>query len=50
MRDPSFWDNVKPSNVQNKPVWMDFDDAWVEEVRRGFKACTVFLWYPLYCM
>ena len=26
----------------------DFDDAWVDEVRRGFNACAVFLWYPLY--
>ena len=28
---------------------MTFDDAWVDEVSRGFKACKVFLWYPLYC-
>jgi len=27
---------------------MTFDDAWVEEVRRGLLACKVFLWYPLY--
>jgi len=27
---------------------MTFDDMWVDEVRRGFKACAVFLWYPLY--
>ncbi|KAJ5131649.1 hypothetical protein N7448_005807 [Penicillium atrosanguineum] len=32
----------------NKPEWMTFDDEWVDEVRRGFKACKVFLWYPLY--
>jgi len=25
-----------------------FDDAWVDEVRRGFAACSVFLWFPLY--
>ncbi|KAF8872957.1 peptide transporter PTR2A [Infundibulicybe gibba] len=47
-----FWDNVKPSSVAsrggNKPVWMTFDDQWVDEVRRGFKACAVFLWYPIY--
>jgi POT family proton-dependent oligopeptide transporter len=28
---------------------MTFDDAWVDEVRRGLMACGVFLWYPLYC-
>ncbi len=33
----------------SKPAWMTFGDAWVEEVRRGFLACSVFLWYPLYC-
>jgi len=27
---------------------MTFDDKWVEEVRRGFKACSVFMWYPIY--
>jgi POT family proton-dependent oligopeptide transporter len=27
---------------------MTFDDNWVMEVRRGFHACSVFLWYPLY--
>ncbi|KAN0081888.1 POT family domain containing protein [Elaphomyces granulatus] len=44
-----FWEHVKPSRLgSNKPVWMDFDDQWVDEVRRGFKACKVFLWYPLY--
>lgn len=50
MRDMSFWENVKPSNIpaERRPSWMKFDDQWVDEVRRGFKACTVFLWYPLY--
>ena len=43
------WDQAKPSNIANKPAWMTFDDLWVEEVRRGLKACAVFLWYPLYC-
>jgi POT family proton-dependent oligopeptide transporter len=47
--DREFWDHVKPSRLgDNKPVWMTFDDAWVDEVRRGLKACQVFLWYPLY--
>jgi len=45
-----FWADVKPSNIppERRPQWMTFDDAWVDEVRRGFLACTVFLWYPLY--
>ncbi|KAJ5569355.1 hypothetical protein N7450_011841 [Penicillium hetheringtonii] len=47
--DQVYWDRAKPSNFgENKPAWMDFDDAWVDEVRRGLKACQVFLWYPLY--
>ncbi|KAK5230443.1 hypothetical protein LTR47_007585 [Exophiala xenobiotica] len=47
---PDFWDRVKPSNVpaSQRPGWMTFDDAWVDEVRRGLKACTVFLYLPLY--
>lgn len=51
MNDGTFWDKVKPSNipVEQRPKWMTFDDAWVEEVGRGFAACSVFLWLPLYC-
>ncbi|THH01943.1 hypothetical protein EW026_g848 [Hermanssonia centrifuga] len=47
---PDFWDSAKPSNFtgENRPSWMTFDDQWVDEVRRGFKACAVFLWYPIY--
>ncbi|KAJ3757127.1 PTR2-domain-containing protein [Lentinula raphanica] len=43
-----FWENAKPSRVANKPAWMTFDDHWVDEVRRGLKACAVFVWYPIY--
>lgn len=48
--DGSMWEAVKPSNIQpsQRPKWMTFDDAWVDEVRRGFAACAVFCWYPLY--
>lgn len=51
MHDGTFWDKVKPSMIAaaDRPSWMTFDDQWVDEVKRGFKACTVFLWYPLYC-
>ncbi|EXJ87585.1 POT family proton-dependent oligopeptide transporter [Capronia epimyces CBS 606.96] len=50
LRSATFWEEVKPSHMApgRRPKWMTFDDAWVDEVRRGFKACTVFLWYPLY--
>ncbi len=50
MNDKDFWERVKPSNIlpTERPVWMTYDDAWVEEVRRGIKACTVFLFMPLY--
>ncbi|EGN94531.1 hypothetical protein SERLA73DRAFT_171508 [Serpula lacrymans var. lacrymans S7.3] len=45
-----FWDTAKPSRLaaEDKPAWMTFDDQWVDEVRRGFKACAVFLWFPIY--
>ncbi|KAL4934667.1 putative MFS peptide transporter [Aspergillus undulatus] len=47
-RRADFWERVKPSNVRHKPDWMTFDDLWVDEVRRGVKACGVFAWYPIY--
>lgn len=45
-----FWENAKPSNVEpsRRPAWMTYDDAFVDEVRRALKACSVFAWYPLY--
>lgn len=51
MNADDFWENAKPSKQtgESKPTWMTFDDQWVDEVRRGFKACSVFLWFPLYC-
>ncbi|KAF2200721.1 hypothetical protein GQ43DRAFT_441280 [Delitschia confertaspora ATCC 74209] len=49
MNDGTFWQNVRPSHLgANKPAWMIFDDAWVDEVARGWAACSVFLWFPLY--
>ena len=38
------------AGTEGKPKWMTWDDKWVEEVRRGVKACAVFVWYPIYCM
>ncbi|KAI2467330.1 PTR2-domain-containing protein [Annulohypoxylon bovei var. microspora] len=50
MREPGFFERVKPSKIpkSEQPPWMTFDDHWVDEVRRGFKACSVFVWYPIY--
>lgn len=50
MHDGTFWAAVMPSAIEPalRPAWMTFDDAWVDEVRRGFAACAVFAWYPLY--
>ena len=49
-----FWEAAKPSKVKEidgqRPAWMTFDDHWVDEVKRGFKACSVFAWFPVYCM
>ncbi|KZL67796.1 peptide transporter ptr2 [Colletotrichum incanum] len=44
------WENAKPSNipVAERPGWLTYDDAWVDEVRRGLKACKVFLFLPVF--
>ena len=46
-----FWESAKPSHfkAEDRPSWMTFDDQWVDEVKRGFKACSVFFWFPLWC-
>jgi POT family proton-dependent oligopeptide transporter len=48
--DGTFWEDVKPSHIEasRRPAWMTFDDQWVDEVARGFAACSVFCWIPLY--
>jgi POT family proton-dependent oligopeptide transporter len=45
-----FWDSAKPSRIRadERPAWMTFDDEWVDEVKRGLKACGVFFWFPIY--
>jgi POT family proton-dependent oligopeptide transporter len=49
MNDGTFWQKVKPSYLgANAPKWMNFDDAWVDEVARAWSACSVFNWLPLY--
>ena len=50
LHNGQFWEDVKPSRIppQSRPSWMTFDDAWADEVGRGFRACEVFLWLPLY--
>jgi POT family proton-dependent oligopeptide transporter len=50
LNDGTFWEAVKPSAIEpsRRPSWMTFDDQWVDEVKRGFAACSVFCWYPLY--
>lgn len=50
MNDGTFWTSVKPSRFApgTKPRWMTFDDAWVDELARGFAACAVFCWYPVF--
>lgn len=46
-----FWENAKPSKFtkEQRPSWMKFDDKWVDEVRRGLMACSVFCYFPVYC-
>lgn len=44
------WEVAKPSHVpiEDRPHWMTYDDAWVDEVRRGLMACKVFLFLPIF--
>jgi POT family proton-dependent oligopeptide transporter len=50
LNDGTFWEVIKPSALEpsQRPSWMTFDDQWVDEVKRGFSACSVFCWFPLY--
>lgn len=50
LTDGTMWENIKPSNIpeDQRPSWYNFDDQWVDEVHRGWSACSVFLWLPLY--
>ncbi|KAG7418739.1 POT family-domain-containing protein [Fusarium sp. MPI-SDFR-AT-0072] len=50
LHQDDFWEKVKPSNFshETRPKWMTFDDAWVDELSRGFNACAVFCWYPIF--
>ena len=49
-RKPGFWDPAKPSYYSNgtKPSNITWDDAFVGEVSRTFKACQVFLFFPFF--
>ncbi|CCG84806.1 protein of unknown function [Taphrina deformans PYCC 5710] len=52
MKQADFWERAKPSYFTRSglqlPSYMTWDDQWVDELRRGIKACYVFLWYPLW--
>ncbi|KDQ16329.1 hypothetical protein BOTBODRAFT_54116 [Botryobasidium botryosum FD-172 SS1] len=50
LKADDFWETAKPSSqsIESRPSWMTYDDNWVEEVKRGFKACAVFCWFPIY--
>lgn len=52
MKRDDFWTSVKPSYFESaglpKPIRCTWDDQWIDELRRGVKACAVFCWYPLY--
>jgi len=48
-RKPGFWDPAKPSYYGGqKPGNITWDDAFVGEVSRTFKACKVFLFFPFF--
>lgn len=50
MKADEFWERALPSrvSVENRPAWMTYDDQWIWETRRAFKACQVFSLLPLY--
>jgi len=50
MHDGTFWSSIAPSQYTDatRPKWMDFNDQWVDEVRRGWHSVSVFLFFPLY--
>lgn len=50
---PNFWERAKPDAVLaayggTRPKWLTYDATYVDEVKRGLKACQVFLFYPLW--
>ncbi|KAK0390147.1 hypothetical protein NLU13_3720 [Sarocladium strictum] len=44
------WEVAKPSGVpvHERPAWMTYDDAWVDEIKRGLGATRVFLFLPVF--
>ena len=47
---PGFWDSAKPSSYEKGavPAKITWDDQFVGEVARTFKACKVFCWFPFF--
>jgi len=47
---PSFWNAIKSSNLPHPhPPWLDdISDNYIDQIARGFTACKVFAWFPLY--
>lgn len=45
-----FWEKALPSRYTeaDRPSYMTWNDQWVWEVRKAFKACQVFIFLPLY--
>ena len=49
-KKPGFWDPAKPSSYEKgtAPARITWDDQFVGEVSRTFKACKVFCWFPFF--
>ena len=50
IRHDDFWDTAKASHYpkDNVPAKITWDDEFVDEVKRTWKACKVFLFFPFY--
>lgn len=43
-----FWNAAKPSVLEQSGIAVEWDDKFVEDVRRTISACTMFLWFPFW--
>ncbi|KAG6845295.1 hypothetical protein H0H93_016132, partial [Arthromyces matolae] len=52
-----FWNSAKPSKIEGegglknkRPGWINWDDDFVDEIKRTFQACKLFCFLPIFYM